>query len=234
MKKREMKQVLPLHLQFFGSKEEEINDKDDPQGEVTDDNDGDDGVDDGDDDSTGGTTEKTFTQKEVTAMMTREKKEGRKALLKQLGFKTEADAKNAVALYAALVDSQKTEEDKMKEQNSTLADEKKTAEERAEAAENKLACVVAGVRKDALDDVLAIAKLKVTDDKSLDKVLAEMKEESRYASFFQTDENGNVDDGTGNSTGHSKGKGKAQKGSYGASLAKKMQGQKQENKKTYF
>ena len=132
-----MKQVLPLHLQFFGSKEEEVDDKGDPQGGVTDGDDGDDdgGVDGGDDDdSSGGTTEKTFTQKEVTAMMTKEKKEGRKALLKQLGFKTEADAKNAVALYAALVDSQKTKEQKEKEAADGLETAKTEAEKRAEAA----------------------------------------------------------------------------------------------------
>ena len=49
--------------------------------------------------------------------------------------------------------------------------------DRAAAAEAKLACVTAGVQKDSIDDVLAIAAAKVTDDKNLDAVLEEMKKE---------------------------------------------------------
>lgn len=223
MKKKSVEQVLPLNLQFFAEGDDDI---DDPgTGEEGD----------GDNDDQGGkSSDKTFTQAEVTAMMTREKKEGRKALLKQLGFKTEAEAKNAIALYNALVESQKTDEDKVKEKEQTLESEKSDAEKRAELAENKLSCVMAGVKNDSVDDVLAIALLKVTEEKNLDTVLSEMKKESRYVGFFKEDGEGSNDDGTGSEPGHSSGKkdSEGKKGSYGASLAKSQQSSNK--KKTYF
>lgn len=237
MKQKEVRQVLPMNLQFFASKDDDNND-DVNAGETGNEGDGnaDDSDDDIDDDNTGKddkgkASSKTFTQAEVTAMMTREKKEGRKALLKQLGFKSEAEAKSAIALYNALVDSQKTEEQKNKEAADGLETAKTEAEKRAEAAEDKLACVIAGVKKDSIDDALAIAKLKVTEEKSLDKVLAEMKKETRYAGFFGEDD-GDKDDGTGSEPGHSKNNKDNKKGSYGSKLAKETQSSSK--KKTYF
>lgn len=223
MKKKSVEQVLPLNLQFFAEGDDDI---DDPgTGEEGD----------GDNDDQGGkSSDKTFTQAEVTAMMTREKKEGRKALLKQLGFKTEAEAKNAIVLYNALVESQKTDEDKVKEKEQTLESEKSDAEKRAELAENKLSCVMAGVKNDSVDDVLAIALLKVTEEKNLDTVLSEMKKESRYVGFFKEEGEGDGDNGTGSNPGHTKDKGDDgdKKGSYGASLAKSQK--PSTKKKTYF
>lgn len=208
MKNEEMKQVLPMHLQFFADKDEEEEVEEDPQG--TDDEGS------GDEDGKSDPPEKTFTQAEVIAMMTKEKKEGRKAMLKQLGFKTEAEAKQAVALYTALLDSQKSDEEKSKEKNDGLEVAKTEAEKRAEAAENKLSCVMAGVKKDAVNDVLAIAQLKVTEEKDLDKVLSEMKKDQRYASFFGSEEDGK--DGTGSEPGHTS-KTKESKGGMGKRLA---------------
>ena len=237
MKQKEVKQVLPMNLQFFASKDDDDND-DVNTGETG--NEGGDDADDSDDDvvddnatkdSKGKVSSKTFTQTEVTAMMTREKKEGRKALLKQLGFKSEAEAKSAITLYNALIDSQKTKEQKEKEAADGLETAKTEAEKRAEAAEDKLACVIAGVKKDSIDDALAIAKLKVTEEKNLDKVLAEMKKETRYAGFFSED-NGDKDDDTGSEPGHSKNNKDNKKGSYGSKLAKETQSSSK--KKTYF
>lgn len=52
-----------------------------------------------------------------------------------------------------------------------------------------------GVNKDAVDDVITIAMSKVTDDKPLETVLDEMKKETRYASFFNSDSNNNNSSG---------------------------------------
>lgn len=231
MKKKALEQMLPLNLQFFASKEDE---EDVNAGGAGAEGEDDEEDSDGEEDVPGKKTEseKTFTQKEVTAMMTREKREGRKALLKSLGFKTEADAKNAVALYNALVDSQKSEEEKQKDRATHAESDKDEAEARAKAAEDKLACVLAGVSKGAIEDVLAIAYLKVTEEKDLDKVLAEMKKEARYASFFQEGDE-EEDPGTGSEPGHTKKKSKSEtKGSYGAKLAKSQHVAPQ--KSTYF
>ena len=226
MKNKELEARLPLNLQFFAGADD---DKDEEEGKEG--TEGSAGGESDDDDDNKGRSEKTFTQTEVSAMMTREKKEGRKALLKQLGFKTEAEAKQAMALYNALMDSQRSEEEKEKENNKRLAGEKSDAEKRAEAAENKLACLTAGVHKEALEDVLAIASGKVTEEKSLDKVLEEMAKNPRYASFFGTED---AEGGTGSSFGHGKKKGDGdKKGSYGASLAK-SQKENGNKKKSYF
>lgn len=222
--KKKFNEVLPLNLQFFAEKDIDDNNASGAE------NQGDDGGDGGDDNTDDKPASKTFTQDEVNAMMTREKKEGRKSMLKQLGFKSESEAKQAIALYTALVDSQKSEEQKKDEANKGLENAKTEAEKRAEAAEDKLACVIAGVSKDSIDDVLAIAKLKVTEEKNLDKVLAEMKNESRYQTFFGNDGN---DDDTGSEPGNSKRSGGKKKGSYGSELAKKSQ-YDTGKKKTYF
>lgn len=222
--KKKFNEVLPLNLQFFAEK-----DVDDDDAKISE-NQGDDDDDSGDSNVDDKPASKTFTQDEVNAMMTREKKEGRKSMLKQLGFKSEAEAKQAIALYTALVDSQKSEEQKKDEANKGLESAKTEAEKRAEAAEDKLACVIAGVSKDSIDDVLAIAKLKVTEEKNLDKVLAEMKNEPRYQTFFGND--GSNDD-TGNEPGNTKQNRDEKKGSYGSELAKKSQ-HDTGKKKTYF
>ena len=81
MKKKEVKNLLPFNLQFFA-------DGGDDPGNEPDNNDNDDNGG-SDDDSKDSSKEKKFTQEEVTRLMTREKKEGRKAAIKSLGFESE-------------------------------------------------------------------------------------------------------------------------------------------------
>lgn len=221
----EPKNLLPLNLQFFAEKNEEDG-EDDSKGE-SDDND------DSDDEDQNNPGEKTFTQSQVNRMMSKEKKEGKSSMLKALGFKSEAEAKKAVAMLNAF----KSDEEKEQIEKDELTKSKSEAEKRAQAAENKLACLTAGVSKDSLEDVLAIALLKVTDEKDLDTVLAEMKKQAKYSSFFGNieDEDGKKkkeDKGTGSDPGHSAGKGgKDSKENYGARLAKSAGAKK---KNSYF
>jgi len=153
------------------------------------------------DDDSGKEDEKTFTQSEVSRLMAKEKKEGKKSILKSLGFNSEKEAQDAFNLLKALKDSQKTAEEKAKENEGKASKEKEDAEQRAMMAEMKLSCFTSGVNKDSIDDVLAIATLKISDDKDLDDVLKEMKKDKRYASFFSN--GSSSEDGTGNPPGHS-------------------------------
>lgn len=220
MESKVVKQMLPMHLQFFADGNEG-NEPDNPDvGSLM-------GGDEPDND--GGKSDKTFTQAEVTAMMTREKKEGRRALLNQLGFKTEGEAKQAVALYTTLLESQKSEDQKKLDAAAKLGDAKADAEQRAEAAENKLSCVMAGVNNDSLEDVLAIAKTKVTDEKNLDQVLVEMKKEQRYVNFFKGTES--TSGGTGSEPGHGYKNEGNEKGAFGKRLA---DANKPAKKSSYF
>ena len=170
MKKKFLNEILPLNLQFFAETDVDETEVDETQdGEVE------------DDDQTDSGKERTFTQKEVTAMMAREKKQGKKSVLKGLGFETEEDAKNALNLLKALTDSQKTDSQKADDKKNEALKEKEVVEKRAIEAENKLACFTAGVNKDCISDVLAIATSKLDGDNELSDVLEEMKKESRYS-----------------------------------------------------
>lgn len=201
------KTFLPLRLQFFAESSEDQNDDVDNKennGDETENND----VDDSEE------KERTFTQAQVSAMMAKEKRQGKQSVLNALGFKNEEDAKKAFALLTALQESQKTEQQKLKDVEAKASENLKDAEKRAKDAEDKLSCLTAGVKSDAIEDVIAIASLKVTDEKSLEDVLKEMKEDKKYSSFFEGAKNKN----TGGNPGHSGGK--DNKTSFAANLAK--------------
>lgn len=150
----------------------------------------------------GNSGEKTFTQTEVNNMMTKEKNEGKRAILKSLGFKDEEEAKKSIEEYNKYLESKKTDDVKKAEALKTAKSEKDEAIKRASLAESKLACYNAGVSKDYIDDVMLIASSKVSENKSLDKVLEEMKKDKKYESFFG-ENSSSSSGGTGSNAGHS-------------------------------
>ena len=146
---------------------------------------------------------KTFTQDEVNAIGTREKNQGKNSILKMFGCADEKSAKAEAEEFKKWKESQKTDEEKRNEAAQQLKDSAAESEKRAIAAENKLSALTAGVTAESIDDALAIALLKVTEDKPLDKVFEEMKKEPRYAGFFGAGQSSS--DGTGSSATHNKG-----------------------------
>ena len=211
MKNKEMIELLGnrpmvMNLQHFAGYTDDQNDDKDQDDNCSDqDDDSDDS--DSDDDSDGGKKEdeKKFTQADLTATATKEKKQGRAAAFREMGFKSEKEAKAQLEAFRKYQESQLTPEQKTAAQIEQANNDKSDAEKRAEAAENKLAAIQAGVKKDAVDDAVAIAMMKVSDDKSLDDVLAEMKTQSRYKGFFDgSDDDDDKGDkgGTGTSVRH--------------------------------
>ena len=206
---------MAMNLQHFangGSSKQDEGDDNNPDDGADDDSDGDDdNSDDDSDDSKGndGKDSKKFTQEDMNKRATAEKKQGRRSAFKEMGFKSEKDAKEQMAEFRKWKESQMTPEQKMQSQIDNANNDKSEAEKRAEAAENKLAALEAGVKKDAVDDAVAIAMLKVTDDKSLDDVLNEMKTQPKYKGFFDgSDDDDDSDDdkgGTGSSLKHKRG-----------------------------
>ena len=208
MKNRTIEELLEnrtmlMNLQHFAEPSDQ--DKDDDQdGNGDDDSDGDDHDDDSDDEGNKD-NEKKFTQAEMTATAAKEKKQGRAAAFREMGFKSEKEAKAQLEAFRKYQESQLTPEQKTAAQIQQANDDKSEAEKRAEAAENKLAAIQAGVKKDAVDDAVAIAMMKVEDGKSLEDVLGEMKTQPRYKGFF--DGSDDEDDkggkgGTGTSVRH--------------------------------
>lgn len=213
-----IKNMLPLNLQMFAKEEDDDKDENLVDNE---DNNGE------NDDSRKDSKEKTFSQKDVNAMMAKEKNEGRKATLNALGVENVEDAKKAIEFFKKFNETFNGEKNP-EEIQKALEGEKTKAEERAMEAENKLACIMAGVNKDSIDDVLAIASAKVTEDKDLSKVLEEMKTQAKYSGFYNEVKEST---GTGSDMGH--GKSNDVKQSLAQRLAEQNKSSKT-NKKSYF
>ena len=209
MKNRAIEELLEnrtmfMNLQHFAEPSDQDKDDDHDGNGNDDDSDGDDHDDDSDDEGNKD-NEKKFTQAEMTATAAKEKKQGRAAAFREMGFKSEKEAKAQLEAFRKYQESQLTPEQKTAAQIQQANDDKSEAEKRAEAAENKLAAIQAGVKKDAVDDAVAIAMMKVEDGKSLEDVLGEMKTQPRYKGFFDgsddEDDNGGKG-GTGTSVRH--------------------------------
>ena len=197
---------MATNLQFFASSgdQDRDDDGDDHNDNGDDDSDGDDHDDDSDEgDKDSKDNEKKFTQADMTATAAKEKKQGRAAAFREMGFKSEKEAKAQLEAFRKYQESQLTPEQKTAAQIQQANDDKSDAEKRAEAAENKLAAIQAGVKKDAVDDAVAIAMMKVEDGKSLEDVLGEMKTKPRYKGFFDgSDDGDDRKSGTGTSVRH--------------------------------
>lgn len=187
------------------------------------------GKDKGEDDK--GKSGKTFTQEQVNKMMTREKNQGRSAALRELGI----DPKDSkmVAMVKALIESQKTDEQKAVEKDAENQTKMNEAERRAQVAEAKAEAMMLGVKTQYVEDVVALALAKITEDSDLKTIIGEFK--TKYPVWFgesEDDEKGGKDKGkgkigqkgTGSSIKPSKeDKGKEEKG-LGARLAAQRRG----------
>lgn len=227
---------MPMNLQFFANKSEEDDDDNDDDGNDDDDND-DDGNDDSSDDGKGkGKSGKTFSQDEVTRMMSREKKQGREAVLRELGI--DPKDKKAVDAVKAYIDSQKTDDDKAAEKDTEVRE----ANRRAQIAEAKAEAMTMGVKPQFVDDLITLVLSKKSDDTDLDlkTVIGEFK--TKYPVWFgksDDDDDNDEKDKTGKKgTGSSfrdkgKGKGKTDVKGMGARLAAQRKGSSGK-KKSYW
>lgn len=189
------------------------------------------GKDKGGDDKSG-KSGKTFTQEQVNKMMTREKNQGRNAALKELGI----DPKDSkmVAMVKALIESQKTDEQKAAEKDAEAQNKMNEAEQRAQVAEAKAEAMMLGVKTQYVDDVVTLALAKMTEDSDLKTIIGEFK--TKYPVWFgesEDDDKGGKDKGksktgqkgTGSSVKTSKeDKGKGEEKGLGARLAAQRRG----------
>lgn len=178
-----------------------------------------------------GKSGKTFTQEQVNKMMTREKNQGRSAALKELGI----DPKDSkmVAMVKALIESQKTDEQRAAEKDAENQTKMNEAEQRAQVAEAKAEAMMLGVKTQYVEDVVTLALAKMTEDSDLKTIIGEFK--TKYPVWFgesEDDDKGEKDKGkgktgqkgTGSSVKTSKeDKGKEEKG-LGARLAAQRRG----------
>ena len=166
-----------------------------------------------------GAAGKTFTQEQVTRMMTREKNQGRSAAYKELGIDPK-DSKT-VAMFKAFVESQKTDEQKAAEKESENQNKVNEAEQRAQVAEAKAEAMMLGVKSQYVEDVVTLALAKMTEDSDLKTIIGEFK--TKYPIWFgeSSEEDGKDKD---------KGKGKTGQRGTGSSVKSDKEKKGEENK----
>lgn len=169
-------------------------------------------------DDNSGNSEKTFTQAEVNKMMSREKKQGRFALLKELGFKNVDDAKNFYTKYKAQEDAGKTGEQKQDELNSQNTE----LQNKLATAQAQVAAMKFGAKSEYVDDVITLALAKLDDENDdLNEIFGEIKTKHSYMFISKDeDEKGNAGKkGTGGSPSGKNSSGSEKEKSLGARLA---------------
>ena len=190
--------------------------------------------------------EKTFTQDEVTRMMTAEKKQGRNSVYRQLGLDpntaSEEDVANALKEFTEYQNSKKSDAEKAAAK--ALEDQKKleASQQQLFLANAKVKAMQLGVQPQFVDDVVILASTKLGADERSDldalaKAVGELK--AKYPTWFgqsgegdnkAKDKNNAGMRGTGSSVSGSSQK-KEEESSMGARLAAQR---KQTNKKSSF
>lgn len=135
----------------------------------------------------------TFSQEDLNRVGAREKANGKKSILKELGFNDEKSAKEAMTKYNEWLASQKTEAEKTQEKLTAAANAQTAAEARATLAENKVEIMKAGGKASSVDDIMAMISVRVDDKTDFTTALETVKK--AYPSFFTAD--GSGDTGTG-------------------------------------
>lgn len=159
---------------------------------------------------------KTFTQEQLNALLASEKRDGKKSILKSLGFESEEDAKKQLAEFKVYRDSQKTAEQRYSD--DMKAEQAKTAKalDKALDAEIKLSVVTAGGSADAAAEIAVLVKSEMREDEKLtaDEAVKQVKE--KLPQLFSGADAGNGS--TGSRAGHVN---IPAKSNYGKSLAER-------------
>lgn len=116
------------------------------------------------------------------------KSEALSGFLKELGVEDEEVLKGIVTKAKEDEDKNKTE---LERKNDTLTQTTKELAEEREArivAEAKFSAVQLGAKPELVEDLVVIAKSKVTKDKDINAVIAEIKDSASGKVYFQSDD----------------------------------------------
>lgn len=138
-----------------------------------------------------------FTQDEVTRMMTREKKQGRNAVLRELGIDPK-DTKTINLLQSVM----KSKSGGQSEDDGRTAE----LEHRALVAEAKAEAMQQGAQAEYVDDIVTLALNKAEEDSDISTLVGEVK--TKYPVWFgKQAEDGDDKKGTGTNKVGAKGTG---------------------------
>ena len=195
--------ILPMNLQLFAeggeeSTEESTEDSSDEDVEGSDEEDADDTDDNSDDGAKGKKKEKTFTQAQVNKMMAKEKRQGRRAALKDYGL--DGYSKEEIAEAIKHIESKKSDTQKAVEEKAQEQKKAKELEERTLKAEFKAEALGMNCKEKYIDDVITLAMAKVSEDEDADvsEILDEIK--SKHKVFFKNSSEDGTDEGTDEGT----------------------------------
>lgn len=146
-------------------------------------------------------TKEQKTEKEETKTETKEEKQdvdveavkeqAVKDYMKSLGIEDDEKLKGIVTKAKEDEEKNKTDlekkDDVIKETTRQLVEER----EARQTAEAKLAAIKLGAKPEAVDDLVVIAKSRVTKDKDINKVIAEIKDGTNGKMYFVSDEEEN-------------------------------------------
>lgn len=144
---------------------------------------------------------RTFTQDEVTRMMTREKKQGRNAVLRELGIDPK-DTKTISLLQSVM----KSKSGSQPEDDGHMAE----LEHRTLVAEAKAEAMQQGAQAEYVDDIVTLALSKAEEDSDVSTLVGEVK--TKYPVWFGKQPEGDDDKkGTGANKVGAKGTGSSVK-----------------------
>ena len=132
--------------------------------------------------------ENTTIQTEQKVDVEKVKSDALAGFLKELGVEDKDSLKGIITKAKEEEDKNKTElektSDTLKQTTKLLAEEK----ELRIMAEAKLSAIQLGAKTELVDDLVIVAKSKVTKDKDINAVITEMKDSESGKIYFKTDE----------------------------------------------
>ena len=168
--------------------------------------------------NSGNQQEKTFTQSEVNALTAKEKDQGRKAILKELGVEDVKNAKDALDRYKEYLESQNTDLQKAQDAVAEAEKGKKILEDEITKTNQKLAVLMAGCPSEKVDDVVVLAQTRMNDKTTFEQAIELVKQ--GYPDMFTQQQAQNKGTGS-NANPQNKGMGQSANNGYGQRLAEK-------------
>ena len=151
----------------------------------------------GSDGNSGGSNGKTFTQEQVNSMIASEKRKNLSSVYKGLGFESEEAAKEFIEKYKQEEENNKSDLVKAQEEAKKAQAEKAAEAARAQDMQYKFDAMEQGCDAKSAEDVVVLAKAKMSDDKDFATALKEVKEQ--YPAMFGQSASGGGTGGGGTS-----------------------------------
>lgn len=146
----------------------------------------------------GATTQQTAADNNTTTKSTQPnvdvdkvKSEAVSALLKELGYEDVEALKTVTAKAKAEEDAKKSDLEKKDEALTAMTRQLATEREARIVAEAKNAAIKLGAKPELVDDLVIVAKSKVTKDKDINAVITEIKDSTVGGVYFVKDDNTN-------------------------------------------